>query len=187
MTEPTEQPTKLDFADYTEFADPLRLPINGKVYTIPEPSFRHAIKLQGIANGGVVPDELQDPAGEKMAKFVLGHVYDQMVEDEVPVAAMSRAVATAMTDLTRGRFAAWMMWKVGNSPEALAAIAAANQQIAGSPALKEPETSSESQSSGSISPDAPKPSPASKKPVRRGRKSSPTGASSKATSRRSTT
>ncbi len=183
-----ETPAKLDFADYQEFADPLRLPICGKTYTIPEPSFTDAITLQGLANGGDIPEDLKDASGEKLARFVLGPVYDEMLADDVPNAAFNRAIATAMTDVTRGRFAAWMMWKVGNSPEALAAIAAANQQIAGSPALEESETPTETPSTGITSPTAGKPAPVSKKsPARRGRKSSATGGSSKATSRRSST
>ena len=167
-----EKPAKLDFADYQEFADPLRLPICGKTYTIPEPSFTDAITLQGLASGGDIPEHLQDASGEKLARFVLGPVYDGMLADNVPHSAFNRAIATAMTDVTRGRFAAWMMWKVGNSPEAIAAIAAANQQIAGSPAPRENETSSETPSTGSTNPTAPKPAPAKRKPpARRGRKS----------------
>lgn len=183
-----EKPARLDFADYQEFADPLRLPICGKTYTIPEPSFVDAITLQGLANGGDIPEQLQDATGEKLARFVLGPAYEQMVADNVPNAAFNRAIATAMTDVTRGRFAAWMMWKVGNSPEAIAAIAAANQQIAGSPAPGENETPTETPSTGSTNPTAGKPEPESKKPpARRGRKSSITGGTSKATSRRSST
>lgn len=103
---------------------PLVFPIGGKEYTvvpIDEREFTEGLRWQQIFNGAE-----QEPPLEDQPKLVLGAVFDQMVTDHVPSAAIARAGWATLADFRLGRDAAEHAWESGLDPEALAAVLAAN-------------------------------------------------------------
>lgn len=120
---------------YEEFAaEPLAFPIAGKTYTVGPVGFREGIKLQRVLVGE--DDSLDDAPAEEAWRLVLGPVYDEMVADNVPIEALSRAGLAALADFRFGREAAERTWESGLDPKALeAAVAAAAkaQSLADSP------------------------------------------------------
>ncbi|HEY2642314.1 MAG TPA: hypothetical protein VGI56_01055, partial [Galbitalea sp.] len=103
--------------DYKEFDhDLLKLPINGKVYTIPQLGAADAARIQLEQDD---PDSLKLTAAELRA-CVLGSAYDEMLADNVPAPAIGRALLTAMADGLRGRQFAELMWETGADPKAIA-------------------------------------------------------------------
>lgn len=118
---------------YEEFAEePLAFPIAGKTYTVPTVSFRDGIKLQRVLSGE--DKSLNDAPAEEAWRLVLGAAYDEMVADNVPMEALSRAGLAALSDFQFGRESAERVWESGLDPKALqAALAAAEKP---SPASK---------------------------------------------------
>lgn len=112
------------FKDFREFADPLRLPIHGKTYTIPPVPARLGIQLLGLAKGDDVP-ELAALTGMDLWKALLGSAWDEMVADDVPMSAIARAGLTALADYQQGRVVAEAVWEGGIDPERMAARVAA--------------------------------------------------------------
>lgn len=111
---------------YEEFApEPLVFPIGSKRYEVPPLGYREGIRLQGILAGTDHSLDGKDPT--EGWRLVLGTAWDEMVADDVPIEALSRAGFTAMTDFQFGRTAAENVWESGISPEALAAAMAATQ------------------------------------------------------------
>lgn len=111
---------------YEEFADePLAFPIGGKVYTVPPIGMRDGIRLQRAISGQ--DDSLKDAPPEELWKLVMGDVWQQMLDDDVPVEAAGRAGAAALTDFQFGREAAEKVWEHGLSPEWMAALGSASQ------------------------------------------------------------
>lgn len=105
---------------FEDFApEPLAFPIGGKVYTVPPVGYLQGIRLQNVLAGtdhtldGAKPDELW--------KFVMGTAWTEMVADNVPMEALSRAGFATITDFQLGREAASRAWESGIDPEALAA------------------------------------------------------------------
>ncbi|MBS0231726.1 MAG: hypothetical protein JSS52_11295 [Proteobacteria bacterium] len=101
------------FSDFNELYDPLVLPINGKEYQIPPASFEAGARINGIIDGA---EQLTD---EEFFRLVLGGVFDDMVADKVPAAAITRAGQTALADFRYGRGMAETMWKTGGDPKAI--------------------------------------------------------------------
>lgn len=114
------------FKDFREFAEPLRLPINGKTYDIPPVPARLGISLLGLAKGDDVP-ELASLTGMDLWKALLGSAWDEMVADDAPMSAIARAGLTALADYQQGRAVAEAVWEGGISPERMAARVAALQ------------------------------------------------------------
>lgn len=112
------------FKDFREFAENLRLPINGKTYDIPPVSARLGIQLLGLAKGDDVP-ELAGLSGLDLWKALLGSAWDDMVADDVPMSAIARAGLTALADYQQGRVVAEAVWEGGIDPERMAAQVAA--------------------------------------------------------------
>lgn len=136
--------------DFTEFVEPLTIPIRGKVYTIPPVSTSLGLKLTLVAEhaatifqvvernqeaarkaaeAGEEPPEPEplpefeledDEAEEDLQKKMLGNAYDQMVEDDVPFMAIKIAGMTAYHDFLYGREAAEAFWNSGGDPKAVA-------------------------------------------------------------------
>ena len=112
---------------YEEFAEePLTFPIGGKRYTVPPLGFRDGIRLQRIIAGE--DHSLDNAPAEDGWKLVLGTAWDEMVADDVPIEALSRAGLTAVADFQFDRAAAERVWEAQISPEALAAAVAANRK-----------------------------------------------------------
>lgn len=118
---------------YEEFAaEPLAFPIGGKVYTVPPMGMREGLLLQRVINGD--DHSLDDAPAEDGWRLVLGSAWDEMVADNVPMAAMARAGLCAMADFQHGRDVAEATWKAGVDPEALAAALTAAAQRKTAPA-----------------------------------------------------
>ena len=104
------------FKDYSEVADPLILPIGGNEYTIPPVTAQDGIRFQLATSGA----EGAEPIGDdEFTRIFLGDTADQMYADNVPAEAIARAAMTAMTDHTRGRQMAEIMWETAGDPKAL--------------------------------------------------------------------
>lgn len=115
------------FKDYNEFADPLKLPINGKVYTIPPVGLADGIKLTAAFLGGEDAPVVKD---DEFNTILLGPAYDEMLADNVPSVAVVRASLTALADFQRGRATAEILWETGGDPKALTAWVEANSNRA---------------------------------------------------------
>jgi hypothetical protein len=108
-----------ELGDWESFAqEPLKLKIGGREYELPPVSARLGI---GIATG--VWDE--KPMLE-LWMALLGPVYDEMLDNDVPYDALTRAGMVALADHQTGRQYALLLWEKGTVPEALAALTAAD-------------------------------------------------------------
>src|SRR6185312_11656335 len=99
----------MPFEDYTEFIEPLVLPIRGKGYTVPPMSLEAGLRLKPFLEGKV-PDGITDA---ELGHLTLGAAYDEMVADSVPMEAVQRAALTALAEFQSGRTAAEIMWRTG--------------------------------------------------------------------------
>ncbi|OZB79732.1 MAG: hypothetical protein B7X41_19050 [Microbacterium sp. 14-71-5] len=106
-----------EFSDFNDLFDPLVLPINGKQYTIPPVSFAAGVKINGIVDG---TEKMGD---EEFYRLILGSVFDEMLADKVPMAALDRAGKAALADFQYGRGMAEIMWKTGGDPKAVESLA----------------------------------------------------------------
>lgn len=115
-----------DLRDFNDFADPpLRLPVKGKVYTIPEPSIEAGLQVVGVLKGTNTLLDKEPP--ETLWKLALGSAWDELVADKVGYFALSRVGFVAVMDIEYGRAAALLAWDEGSNPEAEAAQAAADR------------------------------------------------------------
>ena len=103
---------------YEELADPLIIPINGKEYTIP-PLGAHDGILFTLASDPANANELDTLTDDQVNRMFLGDVYDEMIADNVPGEALTRALLAAMADHKSGRLAATMLWETGGDPKAV--------------------------------------------------------------------
>lgn len=99
--------------DFNDVFEPLVLPINGKQYTIPPASFEAGVKINGIIDGA------ETMTDEEFFALILGPVFQEMVDDKVPSAAIIRAGQTALADFRYGRVMAETMWATGGDPKAI--------------------------------------------------------------------
>lgn len=107
--------------DYDELVTKLELPIGGKVYVVPPVSLRVGLQLIAARTN----PELAGETELDLWKLVLGPVYQQMLDDDLPVDAVRRAGQTALADYQGGREVAERVWEAGIDPEFQAAVAAA--------------------------------------------------------------
>lgn len=129
-----------DFRDFA--AGPLRLPIGGKLYTIPPIDITTGFLLRRAVNieDTEAFDELAGLGDEAAYRRILGSAFDEMKADGVPYEAMDRAYLTAVTDHQRGRVIAETVWELGYDPKALMATIQAGARIAKSGVALEPKT-----------------------------------------------
>lgn len=174
------------FKEWSAFgADPIELPINGKVYTIPEipASVGHQWWLLKEDPEADVP--MLHWSQEQQAKVFLGPAYEQMLADDVPASAVARAMLVAQYDWLLGREQAEAIWAAKDaSPEALAALLAANLRDRASTSTgADSMTPTPGSTSGTTSPRTTRSTkPAPKAPgTSRGRGSRSGGGSSKRT------
>lgn len=111
------------FKDYNELADPLKLPINGKVYTLPAVGLADGIKLTAAFSGKEDAPTIPD---DEFYRIMLGSAYDEMLADNVPGPAAMRAALVALADFQKGRATAEILWETGADPKALTAWVEAN-------------------------------------------------------------
>lgn len=103
-------------------AGPLRLPINGKTYAVPQMSAKVGIELAA----GKISVPKGKSALESYRPLLTSVIFDRMLADGVTPQAIQRAALTVYNDYLLGREAAEAFWKLGSIPEALAAQAAAS-------------------------------------------------------------
>lgn len=137
----------MSFKAYEEFAaGPLRFPIAGKVYEVPEVSYEVGLVLQK-AEAGDAPELTAD----EQWRLLMGSAYDEMCADNVPVKALERAILTCLTDYRLGREMAEKVWEVGLDPEAFAPAGATEGSTSTAGASSTPTPAS---TSGTTSPKA---------------------------------
>jgi hypothetical protein len=103
------------FKDYNQIVEPLALPINGKLYTIPPVSIAGGIRL----DEGLAPDSEKPMPDEEFKRITLGDALDEMRADSVRPTAISLAAMTALADHQTNRGAAEIMWESNGNPKAL--------------------------------------------------------------------
>lgn len=104
--------------EYTNFAtEPLSFPINGKTYTLAPLGIADGLRLADAVTGN--DDELNDLSGAALWRMLLGDVWDQMLTDNVPLEAATRAGLTALADHQHGRAFATIVWETGADPKEL--------------------------------------------------------------------
>ena len=102
--------------DYQDFdRDPLKIPIRGKVYEIPELGAKDGARIRLEQD----PKTAKGMTSEELRRIVLGSALKQMIADNVPQPAIGRALMAAITDAERGRTAAELMWNTGGDPKAI--------------------------------------------------------------------
>lgn len=116
-----------DLGDWAEIGG-LKLPISGKVYSLPPVSAELGPRLQILMSVGVdvstgqrvaEADQvvLNDMDERKLYEDVLGTAYGEMVADGVPWPALKHAAMTVMIDATVDRASAEAYWEsAGKSP-----------------------------------------------------------------------
>lgn len=118
-----------DLGDWAELGG-LKLPIGGKVYSVPPVSAELGPQLQALMSSagdmalGDDPSDVDrqvlDDLGElDLFRRVLGPVYDEMVADKVPWPALKHAAMTVIFDATIDRETAERYWvELGKPPAA---------------------------------------------------------------------
>lgn len=133
------------FVDYETFANPIELPIRGKTYVLPEIGAKLGVRLQLLMDQAVAQakyyndaDQARqkaEEAGEEPPVFdtppevtekdptpqeMLGDVYDEMVEDDVPMKVIRLASTVLSQDFYFNREAAEEYWAAGGDPKEMA-------------------------------------------------------------------
>ncbi|WGH92092.1 hypothetical protein QDX21_07050 [Auritidibacter ignavus] len=148
------------FNDYKKFLSPLKLPIDGVTYVIPEISAKLGIKLALVMEEAQRLTEIHEKWAEKVAQAekdgteppekpnldaegleaeevtdeeMLGDAYQQMLDNDVPKKVVTVASSTVMWDYLYGREAAESFWNSGGDPKAIAKLL---------PDLSKPKTTS---------------------------------------------
>lgn len=146
--------------DLGDFLSPtLDLPVAGKVYRVPSPPARvglrlqaaHAVMAAGRAGATPRPSDLAiaatDDGSTSLEQDTLGPVYQQMLDDDVPVEAVKRAATTAYLWIVIGEEAATRYWRTplgeARAPETPA--------LPSTPGAAEPKTRSRASTSGTRS------------------------------------
>jgi hypothetical protein len=103
---------------YESFANgPLVFPIGGKNYTLKPVTIPNGRILAGLING--TDKKLSAAPAEELWKLVLGDLWDEFIEDGVPLHAATRAGLTALAEHQYGRPSAEAAWEAGADPKAL--------------------------------------------------------------------
>lgn len=136
------------FADITEFIEPLRLTIRGKVYEIPALPYD-----VGLALTSGPASTIDDMTPDEFRRTFLGAALDAMIADQVPLQYVARAALTALADFQGGRDVAEGMWASGGSPKALERWAEAKRREAlrEAPQDRKPPASKRSRSTAGAS------------------------------------
>ena len=115
-----------DLGDWAELGG-LKLPIGGKVYSVPPVSAELGPRLEVVMSAGVDvargnelgegSQEVLDDLGERdLYRDVLGAVYDEMVADKVSWPALKHAALTVMMDAVYDRDTAEQFWQSLGKP-----------------------------------------------------------------------
>ncbi|MEV6413843.1 hypothetical protein [Kribbella sp. NPDC051718] len=168
-----------DLGNWAELVG-LKLPIGGKTYILPPIGAKLGLRIvalfelgadlaRGRAPGAVNQELLSDEDEENLFKQVLGPVYDEMLEDNVPWPALKHAAMTAMMDVVYDRERAENFWlRLGKTTPA--------KKPAKKPADRLPRKATASKTStASTGTSTRRRAPAKKAAAPRGPRSSPSG------------
>ncbi|MFB7461717.1 hypothetical protein [Streptomyces sp. NPDC056188] len=119
------------FEDVSELLDEtLRLPVRGRVYTVPAPSAAAGVRTQRLiaivaqaAEGGDVDVDaelLADADEHDLYSEILGAAYDEMLADGVSWPVLKHASVTAMVWIAQNKDAAERYWNSGGDPSRMA-------------------------------------------------------------------
>lgn len=111
------------FKDFEELVEPLVLPIGGTLYRIPPVNAEDGIRFRLARDSDSETPQLTDA---EFFEIFLGDAYEQMLADNIPDTAITRAAQTAHADFERGRSVAEVMWETGADPKALLDFVQAN-------------------------------------------------------------
>ena len=111
----------MPFNDWAEIegADPVRLPIKGKIYTLPAIGHLDALRLRADQDR-IRKGQGSDIPNEEVLRRCLGASLDEMRADNVPDKAILLAATVNPVDTFAGRVAAEQLWEHGQDPKALA-------------------------------------------------------------------
>lgn len=129
--------------------DRLEFPLAGKVYTIPELPYQSMLTLEKAKAGEAT--YLDDADASETWRIVMGHVYDDMVADNVPGEALMRAGLATLAFFEFGRETAEAIWETGIDPKALWASIQAQQGSKPSRSSVAVKSTSTASSSGTTS------------------------------------
>lgn len=139
--------------------------IRGKRYAVPELDYRAMLTVQKIKAGEAT--ELDDAKPEDSWRLIMGSTWDEMVADNLPAEAMSRAGLATLAYFEQGREVAEAIWENGIDPKALAAAILARIEPQKQPSTaEEPVTRSRASMTGTTFPPT-----SSKKPRAKGKPS----------------
>lgn len=168
-----------DLGNWAELVG-LKLPIGGKTYVLPPIGSKLGLRIvalfelgadlaRGRAPGAANEDLLDDDDEQDLFKQILGPVYDQMLEDNVPWPALKHAAMTAMMDVVYDRERAENYWlRLGKTTPA--------KRPAKKPADRQPrKATAPKTSTASTATSTRRRAPAKKAAAPRGRRSSPAG------------
>lgn len=127
--------TLRDYQDFTN-DEPLVLPINGKRYTVPPVSAKDGLymsavndRIKALASKNPDPDLVMftDEGEDDLYKRALGTLWDELIADNVPFAALRLAGMVAFVDFSRGREYAEALWQTMSDPNLGETAAAPNR------------------------------------------------------------
>lgn len=118
MTDDLE-PDDGELIDYSTFAEkPLTFPYQGKKYVLPELTIEAGLELAGVFTNKARAAKMQ---GVELWKLLLGPLWQQMIDDGVPLNFATRCGLTALADHQYGRARAKAAWVMGADPKRIAA------------------------------------------------------------------
>lgn len=197
------------FEDYSTFIEPIKIPIHGKEYTMPMVGAQLGVRItlmaeqakrrmqvqmqndQAAAEAEEVGLDAPEPEPlpeytieDATTKELLGDVYQEMIDDDVPLILVELAAQTVYHDFLFGREAAEAFWNSGGDPKATAKALPALNLFTMS-GVEETTTQTPASTSGTKSQTKSSPSTTADTEPSRTSTSSKTGGSSKARSTKS--
>lgn len=126
------------FKDLSEFVAEggLELPVDGKVYTIPEADAQtfvwaqRQVQILEASSRGEQVDGAQlddEEEGDFFVRLLGEDAYEQMLADNISSAKLKRVAATVLIWIVADEETAQTVWESGDSPEAVAAALEAKQ------------------------------------------------------------
>ena len=136
------------FRDLTDVIGPISLPIRGKTYTLPNISLEDGLRLHAAAAG------TETVSVKDLITIILGPVYQEMLDDHVPLGVIDRALWTGLADFQSGRETAEQVWEHGVPKEVLAELLAPLTEALTTPPAAANTTPPQASGNGTTGPKA---------------------------------